>query len=69
LSSFNATYQQLTLLLSLAEARFDALQLTTKAKVATGENLAIYMALIFFFSDFYCRGDYSCDVTPFNYGQ
>ncbi|MBA6289555.1 methyl-accepting chemotaxis protein [Colwellia sp. MB3u-4] len=45
--SFNATYQQLTLLLSLAEARFDELQLTTKAKVATGENLAIYMALIF----------------------
>lgn len=45
--SFNATYQQLTLLLSLAEARFDKLQLTTKAKVATGENLAIYMALIF----------------------
>ncbi|ASP47097.1 methyl-accepting chemotaxis protein [Cognaticolwellia beringensis] len=45
--SFNATYQQLTLLLSLAEARFDELQLTTKAKVATGVNLAIYMALIF----------------------
>ncbi|MBA6291124.1 methyl-accepting chemotaxis protein [Colwellia sp. MB3u-70] len=45
--SFNATYQQLTLLLSLAEARFDELQLTTKAKVATGEKLAIYMALIF----------------------
>tara|TARA_R110000744_G_scaffold2188_9_gene8622 strand:- start:71 stop:2104 length:2034 start_codon:yes stop_codon:yes gene_type:complete len=46
-NSFNATYQQLTLLLSLAEARFDELQLTTKAKVATGVNLAIYMALIF----------------------
>ncbi|WP_235838494.1 methyl-accepting chemotaxis protein [Cognaticolwellia aestuarii] len=46
-TSFNATYQQLTLLLSLAEARFDALQLTTKAKVATGENLAMYMAVIF----------------------
>jgi len=45
--SFNAAYQQLTLLLSLAEARFDELQLTTKAKVATGEDLAIYMALIF----------------------
>ena len=45
--SFNATYQQLTLLLSLAEARFDELQLTTKAKVATGEDLAIYMAFIF----------------------
>jgi methyl-accepting chemotaxis protein len=45
--SFNATYQQLTLLLSLAEARFDELQLTTKAKVNTGVNLAIYMALIF----------------------
>ena len=35
------------MLLSLAEARFDELQLTTKAKVATGENLAIYMAVIF----------------------
>jgi len=46
-ASFNATYQQLTLLLSLAEARFDELQLTTKAKVATGESLAIYMAVIF----------------------
>ena len=46
-SSFNATYQQLALLLSLAEARFDELQLTTKAKVATGEDLAIYMAFIF----------------------
>lgn len=45
--SFNATYQQLTVLLSLAEARFDELQLTTKAKVATGEDLAIYMAFIF----------------------
>jgi methyl-accepting chemotaxis protein len=47
IESFNATYQRLTLLLSLAEARFDELQLTTKAKVATGESLAIYMALIF----------------------
>ena len=46
-NSFNATYQQLTLLLSLAEARFDELQLTTKAKVVTGVNLSIYMALIF----------------------
>ncbi|WP_231295760.1 methyl-accepting chemotaxis protein [Colwellia sp. PAMC 21821] len=46
-NSFNATYQQLTLLLSLAEARFDELQLTTKAKVDTGVNLAIYMAVIF----------------------
>jgi len=45
--SFNATYKQLTMLLSLAEARFDELQLTTKAKVATGEDLAIYMAFIF----------------------
>ena len=45
--SFNATYQQLTLLLSLAEARFDELQLMTKDKVETGESLAIYMALIF----------------------
>ena len=45
--SFNATYQQLTLLLSLAEARFDELQLTTKDKVATSEDLAIYMAIIF----------------------
>lgn len=45
--SFNATYQQLTLLLSLAEARFNELQLTTKDKVATGEDLAIYMAVIF----------------------
>lgn len=47
LESFNATYQQLTLLLSLAESRFEQLQLTTKAKVATGVNLAIYMAVIF----------------------
>ncbi|MGB1261647.1 MAG: methyl-accepting chemotaxis protein [Cognaticolwellia sp.] len=45
--SFNATYQQLTLLLSLAEARFNELQRTTKAKVSTGEDLAIYMALLF----------------------
>jgi methyl-accepting chemotaxis protein len=45
--SFNATYQQLTLLLSLAEARFDQLQLTTKSKVSTSEDLAIYMAAIF----------------------
>jgi methyl-accepting chemotaxis protein len=45
--SFNASYQQLTLLLSLAEARFDELQLMTKDKVETGENLAIYMAVIF----------------------
>ena len=46
-NSFNASYQELTLLLSLAEARFDELQLMTKDKVATGEDLAIYMALIF----------------------
>lgn len=45
--SFNQTYQQLTQLLSLAEARFNQLQLTTKDKVQTGENLAIYMAIIF----------------------
>ena len=45
--SFNKSYQQLTLLLSLAEARFDELQSTTKSKVATGVNLAIYMAFIF----------------------
>lgn len=45
--SFNKAYQQLTQLLSLAEARFDALQLTTKDKVQTGESLAIYMAIIF----------------------
>ena len=45
--SFNDSYQQLTLLLSLAEARFDELQSTTKSKVATGVNLAIYMAFIF----------------------
>jgi len=45
--SFNATYQQLTLLLSLAEARFDELQLTTKEKVSTSEDLAIYMAILF----------------------
>ena len=46
-ASFNASYQELTLLLSLAEARFDELQLMTKDKVATGEDLAIYMAIIF----------------------
>ncbi len=46
-NSFNDSYQQLTLLLSLAEARFDELQLMAKDKVATGENLAIYMAVIF----------------------
>ena len=45
--SFNESYHQLTLLLSLAEERFDELQSTTKSKVATGVNLAIYMALIF----------------------
>lgn len=45
--SFNDSYQQLTLLLSLAEARFDELQSATKSKVATGVNLAIYMAFIF----------------------
>ncbi len=45
--SFNDTYQQLTILLSLAEAQFDKLQATTKAKVSTGEDLAIYTALIF----------------------
>ena len=45
--SFNKSYQQLTLLLSLAEARFDELQSTTKSKVATGVNLAIYMAFVF----------------------
>lgn len=45
--SFNKSYQQLTLLLSLAEARFDELQATTKSKVATGVNLSIYMAFIF----------------------
>ena len=45
--SFNDSYQQLTLLLSLAEARFDELQSATKSKVATGVNLAIYMAIIF----------------------
>jgi len=44
---FNETYHQLTVLLSLAEARFDTLQLTTKAKVSTGESIAIYMAFIF----------------------
>ena len=33
--------------MSLAEERFDELQSTTKSKVATGVNLAIYMALIF----------------------
>jgi methyl-accepting chemotaxis protein len=44
--SFNDSYQQLTLLLSLAEARFDELQSTTKSKVATGVKLAIYMAFI-----------------------
>ena len=35
------------MLLSLAEARFDELQSTTKSKVATGVNLAIYMAFVF----------------------
>jgi methyl-accepting chemotaxis protein len=46
-NSFNSSYQQLTLLLSLAEARFDELQLMAKDKVETGENLAVYMAVIF----------------------
>lgn len=45
--SFNATYQQLTVLLSLAEARFVELQLTTKNKVETGESLAIILAVVF----------------------
>lgn len=45
--SFNATYQQLTVLLSLAEARFIELQLTTKNKVETGESLAIILAVVF----------------------
>ncbi|SEL44909.1 methyl-accepting chemotaxis sensory transducer [Colwellia chukchiensis] len=47
MDSYNATYQQLTLLLSLAETRFNALQYTTKAKLATGEKLVLYMVLIF----------------------
>ncbi len=46
-TSFNATYQQLTLLLTLAEARFVELQLTTKNKVETGESLAIILAVVF----------------------
>lgn len=47
LVSFNNTYQQLEMLLSLAEARFDELQLTTKDKVTTGESLAIILAVVF----------------------
>lgn len=47
LVSFNNTYQQLEMLLSLAEARFDELQLTTKDKVTTGESLAIILAIVF----------------------
>ncbi len=46
-NSFNASYHQLTLLLSLAEARFDELQLMTKDKVETGESLAVYMVVVF----------------------
>jgi methyl-accepting chemotaxis protein len=47
LKSFNSTYQLLAELLGLAEARFNALQLTVKDKVDTGEILAITMAIIF----------------------
>jgi len=45
--SFNTTYKKLTLLVSLAEDKFESLQKTAKNKISTGETLAIAMAFIF----------------------
>ncbi|PAJ74318.1 methyl-accepting chemotaxis protein [Pseudoalteromonas sp. NBT06-2] len=44
---FNETYKKLSLLVNLADQKFQALQNTAKDKINTGETLAIAMAIIF----------------------
>ncbi|SFD41333.1 methyl-accepting chemotaxis protein [Pseudoalteromonas denitrificans] len=44
---FESTYQQLTLLVTLADQRFAILQTTAKDKISTGKTLAMGLALIF----------------------